>query len=557
MSSTYSKSELIRQNTVFKSLERLISYNTKTFNDFLHLFLNDLVKQTGSSKGYIFRVFEKNQSFELIEINVYSDDQQFINENTKVYELSKAGTWIQAFNQKKPFVQNCESILFPLNEDNGKYEVARRFCSFPVSTGNSLNAVLVIADKEVDYGVNDLEFLELLVSPVCNIAGNFRKLEELTIAKENAEKNEQRKISYLNNISHEIKTPVNAIAGFAQLLKDVRTSDNWQKFLDIILESSNELVAIINNVSEISNIESGLTRISEDEVLLSDIFNELLDQFRDETFRKNLILQTDLDVSGEEMKILIDKARLLQILSALLSNALKFTFTGKIVFGYKLRDGFLEFFVSDTGIGIPQEGIDNVFDHFFQAGGSIVRSFKGTGLGLTMSKALVEKMGGKIWCDSVEGKGSIFHFSVPYKRAKISLVSDIQAVNNEKPNNIKKIILVAEDDNINFMLIQNFLSALDIVLLRAKNGKEAVDICSSNNVDLVLMDIRMPVMNGFIASNIIWESNPDLIIIAQTAYSNDRETALEKGFTDFIAKPFGKNQFINLVNSYLTRAQKI
>ena len=552
MASTFSHSEFIRQNVVFKSLERLISYDAKTFNDFLHLFLDDIVKQTGSSKGYIFRVFEKNQSFEFTEIIVHSDNQRFSNKNIKVYELIKAGPWIQTFEQKELFVLNCESVLFPINEDNGTYEVVGRFCSFPITTGNSLNAVLIIADKEADYGVDDIESLKLLIGPVSRMAEYYGRLEEMTLAKEKAEKNEHHKIDYIANISHEIRTPVNAIMGFSQLLKESDLSvGNSQKFLDIIIDSSNELVAIINNVAEISNIESGLTKIYEEEVLLFDVFNELFEKFKEEAVRKDLMLQSDISVSEEEMKILADKARLQQILSALMSNALKFTFTGKIVFGCKLRNDFLEFFVSDTGIGLPKEGMDKVFDHFSQNGNSILRSFKGTGLGLTMSKALAEKMGGEIWCDSVEGEGSVFHFTIPYKKAVRVPVSELPSVNKKKPDYRKKIILVAEDDNINFMLIQNILSALDIELIRAINGKEAVDICSSKNVDLVLMDIRMPVMDGITAFLIIRDSNPDQIVIAQTAYANDRETFLEKGFNDFIAKPFGRTQILNLVRNYL------
>jgi signal transduction histidine kinase len=553
MSSNFSKSELITQNAVLKSLERLISYEAKTFNDFLHFFLEDIVKQTGSSKGYILRVSEKNQSFELTEIIVHPDNRQSSNENIKVYELIKAGPWIQAFKQKKLFFLNCESVLFPINEDNGIYEVVGRFCSFPVTTGNSLNAVLIIADKEGDYVDDDIESLELLVSPVSSIAGNFRKFEELTIAKENSERNEKRKISYLTNIAHEIRTPVNAIAGFSQLLKeDNQSPENRQKFLDVILESSNDLVALINNVAEISNIESGLTKIGEEEVHLTDVFNELIEQFKDEALRKNLELHHEIGISGNDIKILADRSRLFQMLSALLSNSFKFTFTGKIVFGCNLRNGFVEFFVSDSGIGIPEEDMDKVFDHFFQFGDSILKSFKGTGLGLTISKALAEKMGGEIWCDSVEGKGSVFHFTIPHKKVSRTSVFVLPSVpEGSMQMKRKKTILVAEDDNVNFMLIQNFLSSLDIVLLRAINGKEAVDICSSNNIDLVLMDIRMPVMDGYTAISIIRESNPDQIIIAQTAYTNDRETALDKGCNDFIAKPFGKAQFINLVNSYL------
>jgi signal transduction histidine kinase/CheY-like chemotaxis protein len=553
MASTISKSELIRQNTICKFLVRLISYNAKNSDDFLHLFLYDIVKQTGSSKGYFFKVFEKNQSFELTEIIVQSDNQQFSNENFKVYELIKAGPWIQAFEQKKLFVLNFESVLFPVDGNSGLNEVAGRLCSFPILTGNSLTAVLVIADKEADYDIDDIESLELLIGPVSMMAENFRKVEELTIAKENAEKNEQRKLSYLINLSHEIKTPVNAIAGFSQLLKESDlSSGNSQKFLDVILESSSVLVEIINNVAEISNVESGLIKITEKEVLLSEIFNELFEQFKDEASRKKLLFETEIGISGSEANILADRGRLLQVFSALLSNSFKFTYTGKIVFGCIPRNDFIEFFVSDTGIGIPDEEKNKVFDHFFQAGNSISKSFKGTGLGLTITKAVTELMGGKIWCNSTEGKGSDFHFTVPYKRTKMFYISETHSVQGAiVRHKRKKVILVAEDDNLNFALIQNFLSGLYIELLRAVNGKEAIEICSLKKVDLVLMDIKMPVMDGFTATRIIKEADPDQIIIAQTAYINDRETALASGCNDFIAKPFGKIPLINLVNSYI------
>ncbi len=545
---------MYRQNTVLESLIRLIDCKARNLNDFLHFSLSDIVNLTCSGKGYCFIVSNEITSFKLIEIFGQSENIRSSIADAKDYEIIKAGPWIQSIDKKKIVVMNSESGLFPATgNNNGSYEVAGRFCSFPVTYGDSLNAVLVFADKETDYDIDDIETLELLIQPVSILAENFRKYEELSVAKENAERNEQRKISYLSNLSHEIKTPVNAISGFAQLLKeDDFNAGNRQKFLDIILENSNDLVSIINNVSEISNIESGLSRISEEEVHLSDIFKELYEQFKEETGRKNLILQHEIRVTGADLKILADKTKLMQLMSALLSNSLKFTFSGKIIFGCKLRNGLLEFFVSDTGIGIPKEGMDKVFDHFFQVGDSNLRFFKGTGLGLTMSKALAGKMGGEIWCESTEGKGSVFHFAIPHKRAvtlPVSAMPSIHIYSSRKEG--KKTILVAEDDFVNFTLIENFLSSLDIVLLRAANGKEAVDICMSEHVDLVLMDIKMPVMDGFSAIKIIREYNPDQIIIAQTAYTNDRETALERGCNDFIAKPFGKAQLLELVNGYL------
>jgi signal transduction histidine kinase/CheY-like chemotaxis protein len=484
---------------------------------------------------------------------VYSDSKRYVNELDRFNKISEAGPWIQAFEQNKLFVYNRESRLFPAPENQRLYEIADRLCSLPVTIGDCHSVVLVIADKDCNYDKDDVDFLNLLTGPVSNFADNYQKLEEVTIAKENAEKNEQRKLSYLVNIAHQIKTPVNAIAGFSQLLKESdQITGNSQKFLDVIVESSTNLVEIINNVSEISNVESGLINIIQKEVLLSDVFNELFENFKEEASKKRLLFKTEVAISEDEGKILADDGRLLQVLTALLSNSFKYTFTGKIVFGCKLRDDYIEFFVSDTGIGIPKDEKDKIFDHFFQADNSISRSFKGTGLGLTITKAVVEQLGGKIWCDSAEGKGSDFYFTIPYNRSETFSDSQVPLVQEgDTKMKRKKVILVAEDDNLNFVLIQNFLAALDIVLLRAVNGQEAVNICSLNKVDLVLMDIKMPVMDGFTATRIIKESDPNQIIIAQTAYINDREIALANGCTDFIAKPFGKNQLNNLVNSYI------
>ena len=424
MASTFSKSELIRQNKVYEILIRLVSYKAINFNDFLHFFLDEIVKQTCSNKGYIFSLSEKMHSFELTEIIIQSESKRFINDPANVYELSKAGPWAQAFEQKILIFLNNESRLFPIADNKGLYEVAGRFCTFPVITGNRLSTLLVLTDKKTDYDNDDIEYLKLLIGPVSNMAENFAKLEDLTILNEKAERNEKRKLSYLTNISHEIRTPVNAIAGFSQLLKeDNQSLENRQKFLDIIIESSNDLVMLINNVVEISNIESGLTKIGEEEVHLSDIFKELIEQYKNYAIKKNLGFHSEIEIPENDMKILADRSRLLQLLSALLANSIKFTFTGKIVFGCKLRNGFLEFYVSDTGIGIPQVDMDKVFDHFFQTSDSILKSIKGTGLGLTLSKALAEKMGGKIWCDSVEGKGSVFHFTIPHKRVGKESVS--------------------------------------------------------------------------------------------------------------------------------------
>jgi signal transduction histidine kinase/CheY-like chemotaxis protein len=533
--------EILKLKAVYECLNRLISYGAKNSEDFLWFFLKEILEHTGSKNGYIFILKGQNHSYTLIkEINC---DESEGNRHKSVYDLSQSGDWSKSLAENKIFVQNNNTI----------FEKANRFCSIPLTISDSFKVVMVIADKDQDYGIDDINYLESLTIPAIKLASNFRRLEELTLAKERAEKNDQRKLSYLINISHEIKTPVNAISGFSQLLKENDISSlNREKFLDVILESSTDLVEIINNVAEISNVESGLIKITEKEILLSGVFNELKEQFKEEASKKKLLLNSEIGLSEEDGRILGDKGRLIQVFSALLSNSLKFTYTGKIVFGCKRRNNFIEFFVSDTGIGIPKEDRTKVFDHFFQAANSVSNSFKGTGLGLTITKAVTEKMGGEIWCDSIEGKGTEFHFTVPYKRPGLSSESKAESVQVTGIHlKKKKVVLVAEDDELNFTLISNFLSGLDLNLLRAVNGKEAVEICSSRKIDLVLMDIKMPVMDGLTATRIIRETDSEVIIIAQTAYINDRDFAIECGCTDFIAKPFGKMPLLNLINSYI------
>jgi signal transduction histidine kinase len=542
------------QNIEFETLSRLISFNQESMNDFLVFVLEELVSQTRSQKGYVFTISEKSRTFELTGMTDQSGSNKFVNEKqVKLFEINEAGPWRKALEQKKIIVMTNESKLFPISADKTVFEVSERFCSIYITNCKSINVVLVVSDKETDYDEDDIEYLGSLTKPINSIIENMARIEELSIAKEKAEQNEKRKTSYLTNIAHEIKSPVNAISGFSNLLKESDQSDeNRQKFLDIILESSKNLASIINSVLEISNFESGAVNIVKKEVNLIDLIKEVYEIFSEEASEKKLLFQTDVTIPTDDCLIITDKERVKQILSSLLSNSLRFTYSGKIVFGCKLKDGFVEFFVSDTGSGISEENKKFVFDHFSQAGNSLSGSFKGVGLGLTIAKGYVERMGGKMKLSSSEGKGSDFYFTIPFKRAYPKQISEIKRkMGKADQTNKRRIILVAEDNDINFTLIRNFLSKLNVELLRAENGKVAVDLCYATNFDLVLMDIKMPEMDGYTATRLIKENNPEQIIIAQTAYTNDRETALANGCDDFIAKPFGRDQLLSLINAYI------
>jgi len=542
-------------NKAIETLSGLISFRANDSVDFFTYFIEVLVNKTDSQYGLVFTLSNSNSEIYLTSSfrSVKSAPQNtWLPDN---FDPGEAGLWFAASKLKSPYLLNTQSQLLINKYDNEPGNLVNRLISVLIESGGDENYIIVIANKITDYNDEDLEFLELLKVPFLSIVKNLKLRDFLIDAKEKAEERDHRKNSYLNFISHEIKTPVNAISGFSNLLKeDGQSDEDRKKFTEIIIESSDNLMSIINKVSEISNIETGVLKIAEKEIDICQICTSLFNQFSraDSNSNSKINFNIDIRIDKSDALIISDGDKIIQVISALLSNAFQFTFTGRITLGCFLRDGFIEFSVEDTGAGISENDKAKVFSHFYQAGDSVVKAYKGTGLELTIARALVEKMCGKIWFNSKVGVGSDFHFTVPFKKAtsqmtsEISHVQDVLVQHKEKP-----IILVAEDDNMNYTLIKNFLSKLDIDLKRAINGSEAVEYCSSGHVDLVLMDIRMPVMDGYTATRLIKENKPDLIIIAQTAYTDDREIAIGNGCNDFIAKPFGKQDLLSLINLYL------
>ncbi|MCE5348322.1 MAG: PAS domain-containing sensor histidine kinase [Bacteroidales bacterium] len=247
---------------------------------------------------------------------------------------------------------------------------------------------------------------------------------ELLISKEKAEESDRLKTAFLQNISHEIRTPLNAIVGFSALLGEADLdSESKQSYIDLISRSSDHLLAIVSDIMEISNIEAGIIRLKRDEVNINFLMNDLFRQFKPRTLDKGIDLLLTTDLPENSSYIQTDKTKLVQVLSNLLSNALKFTDNGQIEFGYKLKNDNLEFFVTDTGIGIPDSMYDKIFDRFFQGDYSSSRPYEGTGLGLSISKAYTELLGGKIWFEPNPGLGTIFYFTIPYKIQTVQLLT--------------------------------------------------------------------------------------------------------------------------------------
>ena len=378
--------------------------------------------------------------------------------------------------------------------------------------------------------------------------------EELINAKEKAEEGDRLKTAFLNNISHEIRTPMNAIVGFCALLGEPDLNEQSRMdYIEVIIQSSNHLLAIISDIVDISNIEANIVKIAKNGININSTFKSLYDQFLPKVSEKKIQLICESDIPDSDALIVTDNTKLKQILINLINNAIKFTDKGYVKVGCVLRDKFLEFCVSDTGIGIGEEYYQRIFDRFYQVQLSISRLYEGTGLGLAISKANVELMGGKIWLTSEPGKGSTFFFSIPYEKQAVETL----AVNEKRvPEDFvfpeKKTILVAEDIDSNFKLVRFFLSNANTEIIRAANGKEAVQKFQSNkNIDLILMDIKMPVMDGYTAVKLIRETNNTIPIIAQTAYAEDKEKAIDSGCSGFISKPFDKKSLLKVIHEFI------
>jgi PAS domain S-box-containing protein len=398
---------------------------------------------------------------------------------------------------------------------------------------------------------------------ISNIASlaleNSILIANLKSARDRAEESDKLKTAFLHNISHEIRTPLNAIIGFSSFLDQPElTSTERRKFIDIIQQSNNQLLNIINDIFNVSHIEAGQVILKENITDIENILSNLYIQFLPEADKRGLDLKLELKHFNKDgCKVITDEGKLIQVLSNFLGNAMKFTSRGHITLGCsKDKDGLL-FFVEDTGIGIPESEHSKIFDRFYQVEKTVSRAYSGAGLGLSISDAYVRLLGGVIHLESAPGKGSRFWFKIP-------VTDQIPAVNksgSKKGSNIdlsgrKKTILIAEDERSNYLLLELMMKSLDATIMHAANGREAVIACSSvEHLDLVLMDIKMPVMDGYTATSEIKKIRPDLTIIALTAYTenNEMEKAYNSGCSEFLSKPVNKAQLLAVVNKYLNQ----
>jgi len=356
---------------------------------------------------------------------------------------------------------------------------------------------------------------------------------------------------------------MNGIIGFSELLDDPDISHEKRKYYSkIVQNSSQQLLRIIDDILEISTIETRQQQVREDTFNLNDLIMELFSIYDLKSKERKIPLYIKKEFSDKKSTIISDKAKLNRILGNLIENAIKFTNSGFIELGYFKKGHHLIIYVKDTGIGISPQNFDKIFERFSQEEKEISCNHGGLGLGLSISKENAKLLGGDIHLESEKGKGSIFYVTIPYRTIENQTNNLENRAGNNSLNNEALVILLAEDEEMNYLffeaLFQDKLN-IEYKLIHARNGKEAVDICLTNNdIDIVLMDIKMPVLNGYKAAQKIKLKKPDLPIIAQTAYSTqrDKEIAIKNGCDDFISKPINKNDLFDLIEKYLKRKKK-
>ena len=390
----------------------------------------------------------------------------------------------------------------------------------------------------------------------CNIRdiSQRKKTEaDLIASKEKAEENDRLKTAFLQNMSHEIRTPLNGIIGFSGFLTETGISkSDVKEFAEIIIKSATRLNEIVSNVLDISKIQTGQLTTEIVPVAINSMFSNILSFFSYTANEKNISLNYYAEADSS-LTIMTDELRLHQVLTNLVSNAIKFTQSGYIDYGCKIIGNDIRFYVRDTGSGILPKQTNSIFDRFTQGSQDISRLYDGTGLGLAISKGIVQLLGGDIWVESELGVGSTFFFTLPLVTADLTSDEPSQEVLNSLIGR-KGTILIVEDDWAGYRYLYKLLCNSEITMIHAANGLQSVELVKNNpEIDLILMDIRMPLMNGIEATKLIKLQRPDLPIIAQTAYAFTEERAeiLGVGCDEFLSKPINKSQLFALINKYI------
>ncbi len=564
-------------------------------------FLNEAILQTAQSRFAFIGLMDDSEL--IMTIHAWSKNAmaecEFDNKSIQ-FPVSESGIWGNSIRERRAIIIN--NYVYPHPDKKGYpagHVTIHRYLGVPIFDGDKIVAVGAVANKETDYNISDIAAITALLNKGWEIIRRKRTEQDLIKAKEKAEESDRLKSAFLTNISHEIRTPMNGILGFTSLLKEPNLAgEEQQEFIEIIEKSGDRMLNTINDLIDISMIESGQMNVSISGMDINELTKSLFSFFKPEVEEKGMKLILKNSLPAKDSIIKTDQDKLYSILTNLIKNAVKYSLAGQIEFGYILngsaastsstssaagKSGIepvemqqgepgsteqsrstelsysepveLMFYVKDTGLGITKEQQEFIFERFRQGSEFLTRKYEGSGLGLSISKAFVEMLSGKIWVESEKGVGSTFYFTIPYNTGNDQETESKDARYVVKPDHqdVMLKILIAEDEEYADMHLSILLKNSAKEILHAKNGFETLEICRSYpDIDLILMDIKMTEMDGYEATRQIRQFNKDIIIIAQTAYAltGEREKAIEAGCNDYISKPINKDFLMELIKKY-------
>lgn len=550
----------ITENVKKEALEDVlynISKAALTIGDFkvFSLFVRNELRKIIDTSNFYIAIY--NAETDMITTPVFVDDREEI----EAFSAKKSLTGY-VIKTKKPLILDERALLdlVKTKEVDLIGELSKIWIGVPLFIQEACIGAIVVQSyiDENAYTENDVQLLEFVADQISTTIQRKKVENELNQALLKAQESDRLKSAFLANMSHEIRTPMNGIIGFSELCLDPNiTKDKQREYANIVIKSSKRLLSIVNDILDISKIESGVEKLSLESVNLNKLLDELAYFFKPIAKENNLILSCEKGLENYKSSVETDKTKLIQVLTNLLSNAFKFTEAGSITFGYDLIEDNLQFYVKDTGIGVEENLQNKIFDRFSQGNLDLSKQHKGTGLGLAITKKIIELFKGEIWLNS-SNTGTTIYFTIPYIKSKIPLISSV--IEEQKPKtNVKNkeiTILVAEDEEYNMMYITELFSTTSFKIIEANNGKKALELAQNHpEIQLVLMDIKMPVMDGNEAMQEIKKLRPSLPIIALSAFAmeSDKTKALKLGFDAYLTKPLDRKLLFQSIEHHSSK----
>lgn len=549
-----------------ESLFEISKFQSETTEELLDYALNKAVILTESKTGLLIKYHKQEQNFTVNNYFTLIQDQvqpEFRNSYSRVELdycidglIDHTGYLIDACKKCKNNSGTCSIFNLKLAHN----------LVIPIVEDNEFEAVVLLSNKPADYDDADAKQIMLLMNSVWKLLSKQKWQEQLIVAKEKAEESDRLKSAFLANMSHEIRTPMNAIIGFSECLIDEDIpEESKHHFASIIQQRSYDLLHILEDILDVSKIEVGQLNIHEKEFKLEPLLNDLYTEYRQKiknSEKSSIILKLVLPPELNNISIKTDIHRFKQIWTNLLDNALKFTQHGSIEFGCSTDTGNqITFFVKDTGIGIPTDKQVIVFDRFRQADETLSgQLFGGTGLGLSIVKGILILLNGKIWLESAKNIGTTFYFTIPVLPFELNEKPTPTAIPSKLTFLKNKTILIVEDDPNSSLYLQEVLKTTGLNCLFASTGKHALQLFDEfPEIDLVLMDIRLPDISGLILTQTMKKVNPELIVIAQTAYagSSDVEECIAAGCDSHLSKPLNSKNIIEILDKFLDKKSEL